>query len=1117
MPGVAIFAVPNRKTDEKNRNEAASVAKKVRRLNILPQRRCSRIHKKLCGGLRVPNRFVLGVLCWFVLVAVVMPVFAQTETARVSGQITDASGRNVPKAEVRIVNLATGVASTAASNDAGIYSVAGLIPGRYRITVQKEGFREVIVDGLVVNVQDVIAQNVQLQIGSVSETVTVTADDLHMNTTDASVSTVVDRQFAENLPLNGRSFQSLIYLTPGVVPTASTFADAGQFSVNGQRGVSNYWMVDGVSANVGIGVSLLGTPSNGLAGALGSFNAQGGTNSLVSVDALQEFRIQTSTYAPEYGRTPGGQISIATRSGTNQFHGTAFDYFRNEALDANDWFADRLGLPKPAERQNDFGGTLSGPLHQDRTFFFFSYEGLRLALPQVALTDVPDIAARQGAIPAMQPFFNAFPLPNGPDNPATGIAQLNASFANRSTLDAYSLRIDHRFNKSLSVFGRYNYSPSETLQRGAAAALNTISPTDIALQTATVGTDWLFSPTIVNDFRFNYSRANAHSYLYSDTFAGAVPLASLPFPAPFTSGNGLFQLGINNLAQGFLDDGINGHQIQRQINIVDSLSLQTGSHSLKFGVDYRRLSPQVRNRRYTQTVAFNDVPSTEAGMLSFSFLTAAHSTDLLFRNLGLFAQDTWAITPRLTMTYGLRWDIDFTPASTSGPSLPAVTGYDLSNLSSLALAPAGTPSFATTYGNVAPRIGAAYRLRTDQKWQTVLRGGFGTFFDLVSSEVGNTNFELQYPFGAGSFNLGGTFPLSGAAAALPPITPNNVTMLAFDPHLRLPYVFEWNVAIEQAMGSQQALTISYIGSTGRRLLRTVDTVRPNPTFLDVRLIGNTATSDYDALQLQFQRRLATGLQMLSSYTFSHSIDTASAGSYGNGSNLLVDGSSNRGPSDFDIRHAFSSGITYDVPAPKMNGPARAFLAHWSLETILQARSAPPVDVFNGNFSTIFHNQSNVRPDLVAGIPLYLDGPQFPGGRAINNTPGAVPSGCPDGSASVGPFCPPPIDANGNALRQGNLGRNALRAFAAAQWDFAVHRDFPLRESLKLQLRAEMFNVLNHPNFGPPVNDISNTTQFGQATQMLGRSLNQNIGGGSFSSLYQVGGPRSVQLALKLSF
>jgi hypothetical protein len=258
------------------------------------------------------------------------------------------------------------------------------------------------------------------------------------------------------------------------------------------------------------------------------------------------------------------------------------------------------------------------------------------------------------------------------------------------------------------------------------------------------------------------------------------------------------------------------------------------------------------------------------------------------------------------------------------------------------------------------------------------------------------------------------------------------------------------------------------------------------------------------------------LQALSSYTWSHSIDTASAGSYaGNQANALVAGpnpNANRGPSDFDIRHAFSAGLTYDVPGPKVNAFSRAVLRGWSLQSIIQAFSAPPVNVYDGKFFGRLNGFiTNVRPDVVPGIPLYLYGSQYPGGKIFNDTPNQAGPGC------VGPFCPPPTDANGNALRQGNAPRNLLRGFGATQWDFAVHRDFAIRESLKLQFRAEMFNVLNHPNFGQPIGDINNP-QFGQSTQMLGRSLGGgNLGGGGFDPLYQIGGPRSIQFGLKLQF
>lgn len=1057
--------------------------------------------------MRTPHMARVLVVVLMALALSGVPSNGQSTNAAVGGQITDEQGRVVPDVTVVLTNLNTGVTYEAKTNGDGLYNAPNLPPGIYRANVTKDGFKSIVKGDIELHVQDVASINFQLQVGSVAETVTVEAGGLTINTTDAAVSTVVDRQFAENLPMNGRTFQTLIELTPGVVLTAVNPNDSGQFSVNGQRADSNYWMVDGVSANIGISAS--SNLGNGFTGSVGSFNSQGGTNSLVSVDAMQEFRIQTSTYAPEFGRTPGGQISIVTRSGANQWHGTAFDYFRNSVLDANNWFNTSVeaALPKAQERQNDFGGTFSGPILKEKTFFFFSYEGLRLRLPETALTNVPDLTARENAAPAVQPYLNAFPQPNGPDNPATGVAQFNASYTDPASLDAYSLRIDERLNDKVTLFGRYNYSPSSLTQRGNGDSLSTVSPSNMTTQTGTVGVNWAASAAAVDDLRFNYSRTNASSSYYLDNFGNAVPLAALPFPSPFTSQDSYFSYGIFALTQGYLTEGRLAENVQRQINLVDSFSLQKGTHALKFGVDYRRLSPSYGPQLYLQADYFLDMPSAETGSLYKSFLQSSLNSTFRLHNLGSFVQDTWRINPRLTTTYGVRWDIDFAPSS--NPTFPAVTGYDVQNLSNLALAASGTPPFKTAYGNVAPRVGIAYELSENQERRTILRGGFGVFFDLATSEIGNNVFSSSYPFGAETVVRGGTFPLDPATAAPPPITVAGLTSHQFnalDPNLNLPYSLEWNVAIEQELGEQQTVSASYIGSVGRRLLQSELISQPNPSFLEVQLVGNTGTSDYNALQLQFQRRMSRGLQILASYTFSHSIDDASAGSSWNFSNLFVptgNPNANRGPSDFDIRHTFTSGVTYDIPFSRTNGFARAILRDWSLQSVIQARSAPPVDVsdtnffgFNGGFS------GDVRPDLVPGQPLYLYGPQFPGRKAFN--PAA--------------FTNPPIDPNtGNPSRQGNLGRNALRGFGATQWDFSVHRDFPLRETVKLQFRAEMFNVLNHPNFGQPDGSLTDPT-FGLSTQMLGQYLSGGVvGGGALSPLYQIGGPRSIQLALKLMF
>jgi hypothetical protein len=1100
---------------------------------------------------RLRRSLVLLVVCLLVS----LPAVAQSPNGTINGLVLDPSGRVIAEADITIVNDSTGVQYFGKTNAEGIYVVRNLPPGPYRLQVSKIGFKTLIKPDIVLNVQDAVAINFTLPIGAVSETVTVEGGAPLVNTQSAVVSTVVDRQFAENLPMNGRSFQTLIYLTPGVVVTPSNASDGGQFSVNGQRASSNYWMVDGVSANIGVSASF--NPGNGLGGTLGSFSALGGTNSLVSVDAMQEFRIQTSTYAPEFGRTPGAQISIVTRSGTNQFHGTVFDYFRNDALDANDWFAHNEGLPKPEERQNDFGGTFSGPILKDRTFFFFSYEGLRLRLPQVAIDTVPDASftpggttnARGNAIPAMQPFLNAFPLPN-PNSPeifvacspatdptcppsglqATGTAQFKASYSNAASLDAYSLRIDHQLSSKLSLFGRYDYSPSDLIDRAGSPgdALSVVQPERVTTQTATVGATWSATPAMTNDLRFNYSRTNASSYSYLDNFGGAVPPTSLPLPSPFTVQDSAFQLLIFPLEGG---QGLTAGRIQqvveRQYNVIESLAVQKGQHSLKFGVDFRGLSPVYLPRVYVQEPLFLSLPSAIAGSPLATLVSSGAGATLLFRNLGMYAQDTWRVAPRITVTYGLRWDLDFAPSALSGPNIPALVGYDLKDLSNLAVAPAGTPPFHTSYGNVAPRLGVAYQVSQNRGWQTVARGGFGVFYDLASSEAGGLLVTAGYPFKALSEQFG-SFPLSASAAAPPAITPANLShccnpLVGFDPHLQLPYTLEWNVAIEQGLGGQQSISASYVGSSGRRLLQTGFVYAPNPNLYAADLVGNTAQSDYNAIQFQFQRRLSRGLEVLASYTWSHSIDDGSAGSTYLASNAFVPGlaaTENRGPSDFDIRNAFSAGLTYDIAVRNHSAIAKVLLHGWSTENFILARSAPPVDVTD---SVLFAESdtgflADTRPDLVSGQPLYFYGAQC---ASVFQALGELSAGasCPGGKGiNPAAFTNPPIDpATGLPLRQGTTPRNFLRGFGAAQWDFAVHRDFPITESLKVQFRTEMFNVLNHPNFGPPSGELG-VGGFGLSSEMLGRSLTgSNVGGGALSSLYQIGGPRSIQLALKLIF
>ena len=1049
---------------------------------------------------------------------------AQSTNASLTGCVTDPSKAFIADAKIAAISSATNFRYGGTTNTSGEYYLANLPPGPYQIEIEKPGFKKLIKPDVILHVQDALKIDFEMTIGSASESVTVEAGSPLLNTESATVSTMVDRVFVEDLPLNGRSFQTLIMLTPGVVVNATAFDNQGQFSVNGQRADANYFTVDGVSANFGVTAYLPLVQGDG--GALPALSASGGTNSLVSVDAMQEFRIQTSSFAPEFGRAPGGQISILTRSGTNAFHGTLFEYFRNSVLDARDWFVNFNHLAKPAERQNDFGGVFGGPLLKDKTFFFFSYEGLRLRQPSTQETDVPCDStclvfgdARAVATPPMQPYLNAYPLPNGPEvfnsctpnvngcpasgQQPTGLAQFNSGFSNPSSLDVYAIRVDNLINSKLNLFGRYNYSPSSLGQRGPQSppftVLSTTESLSSSVQTLTVGLTELIKPGISNEVRANYSNDRVGTKLALDHFGGAVPLPdSLLFPPGFSSKDGFFLFyipGAGEYLQGKL-----ATDEQRQVNLIDNLSLTKAGHQLKFGVDYRWLSPFSSPFSYRQFAQFSGMTTASGGALSGVAQMAESSTfqadALLSQNLSFYGQDTWKIRPRLTVTYGLRWDIN-PPLKGKNLANDPFTVLGLNNPTTMTLAPRGTPLYQTTYGNVAPRVGLAYQFSGLQNWDAVLRVGFGIFYDLGSGSLGGVS--TYFPYEANKIIAPAPFPLSSQNAAPPALTINPPVseILVADPDLKLPRTYEWNVALEQSLGASQSLSLTYIGAVGRDLLRTTNLLSPNANFDFVSVTSNSATSDYQALQFKFERRLSQGLQALASYTWSHSIDITSTDAFANyisTPSSLASPNIDRGNSDFDVRHAFTAGVTYNLPSPKWNNDiARGALGGWSVDSFIFARTAPPVDVFSG-LVVAEGIDLYPRPDVVPGVPLVLYGSEYPGGKAFNPAAfTAAPSG-----------------------QQGNFGRNVLRGFGAVQADVGLQRQFRLTERMELRFRSEFFNLFNRPNFANPDNILTDPL-FGHSTQTLASGLGTGGTNGGFNPLYQVGGPRSIQLALKLQF
>jgi TonB dependent receptor/Carboxypeptidase regulatory-like domain len=1044
---------------------------------------------------------------FLILVVNVMSATAQTDGARISGRITDQSDAVIVGSACKITNIETNVSITAFTNDDGIYVVAGLRPATYRLTIQKEGFRTVVQPSLQLFVQDAINENFTLALGLRSETITIEGEGAVLQTDSAAVSTVVTQTFVDNMPLNGRSFQSLIALAPGVVFTSQNDGP-GQFSVNGQRSDANYFMVDGVGANFGVlnGYYL----GQSIGGAIPGFTSGGGTNGLVSVDAMQEFRIQTSSYAPEFGHTPGGQISIVTKSGTNQFHGTLYDYLRNEAFDARNYFDDP-SLPKPPLRQNDFGGTLGGPIIKDKTFFFFSYEGLRLLMPQTAQGVFFTASARAAVAPVFQPIVNALPLPTGPlidptcDNIANPcLASLTSAYSNPSTLNATSIRVDHNLAGKIHLFARYNHAPSSDGFRDWEDVTYDYVNTD----TLTVGATMTLTPTKVNDFRANWSRHTGTTTNVLTDFHGAVvPPTSALFQteSPYSPDHGAAIFTLSSGDYGMeVRQGTEFANVQRQLNFVDTFNWSAGAHQLAFGIDYRRLSPHSQEslNYLTGTESFRQLV---LGLVDGSFLLDQDAFSVNLNNYSLFAQDTWKATNKLTLTYGLRWEINTPPKSaTSAQPLYVLQGIFDSN--PLAIVPGDL--YHTRFGNVAPRIGAAWQITP----KTSLRGGFGLFYDLGYGDSGGVSGEFPYqrdafpiaPASGVPFNLTSSYfqPVPFSTA----ITPNSLIFEAVDPNLQLPLTMQWNVAIERQLGTNQKLTATYVGADARRLMQE-DNIYP-PLLLGfgnggyVHAVQSAGYSHYEALQVQFQRGMSHGLQALVSYSLAKSSDQGSSDqgdlSAGSVSQLVLPPLT---PSDFDIRNSIAGAVSYEAPYPPWGRVADAILKGWAVDGLLRLSSAPPIDITVNEYSSVTGSYQT-RPDVVPGQPIWIPDSTQPAGRALN--PAAF-------------VAPPPN-------QPGNLPRNGLRSpYSVDQTDLAVRRRFNLTERLNLNVRAEYFNIFNHPMFGAPgFSPIENHLAypgFGQIGTYVTTNLALGGGGGGTgqSPQYALGGPRSAQFTIKLQF
>lgn len=1023
---------------------------------------------------------------------------AQSTSASISGQVVDPTGRVIPDVDIQILNEATGVQYANKTNNSGIYTVSILPPGQYRVQISKIGFKTLIKPGIILNVQSAVALNFTLPVGATSESVTVESGSSQLNTTDASVGTVVDRKFVENLPLNGRSFQSLILLAPGTTTNSpqvgTTSGESGEYTINGQRGDANNFTVDGVSANNG--AHAYGYGAAATSGALPSSTALGTTQSLVSIEALQEFRIQTSTYSAQYGRQPGGQISFETRSGTNDWHGSAFDYLRNDIFDANNWFNNHSVPPtrKPAERQNDFGGTLGSHLSvpglysgRGRTFYFFSYEGLRLSQPQPAqVIYVPSTQLRQNAPASLQPALNAYPLPNCTTatsslcaDPGNGLSPFLFSTSLPSSLDAISGRLDQHFAPWLNVFFRYS-DTNGSAQTGATA---TKSLTTSHTATYTLGGDIAFTPRLTNQLRLNYSPATSSNQYDLADYGGAAQTDLLGLNG-FPSGTGIILMGLSfpGYSSSVWSGGSTGKQ--HQINVVDTLTRQQGSHLLSAGIDYRSTSARTQSSSPEVSYTYSSSQSVLNNSPSIFVLVAAAQYPKT-TNFSAFAQDEWRVNDRINLSLGVRWEFNPPPSVVSGPDSRTVNG-NFDSPTTLTLAPAGTSLYNATLYNFAPRFGVAAKLHDSPGHELVFRAGGGAFYDTGQQLLGvfglghspGTGFSHSYAAGPSN-----AFPVNPSVWNTPPsLSPPYSAIYMASQHLQLPYSFQWNATLEQALGPNQSFSVGYVASNGRRLLRSnqYTMTTHNPTFTTIVRYQNGLSSSYNSLQVQYKRNLSRGLQALGSYTWSHSLDYQSTDA-----NLFP---YLRGNSDFDVRNSFSGALSYDVPTHFESSAVSNILGSWGLDLRFTARGGFPLTLYGSQITDPTTGNVAYAGLNYLGGSVYKSVAGAPGGRIINAAVFQLPS-----SGSYG-----------------NAPRNFVRGFGEQETNLAIRRQFPIYERLNVQFRAEAFNLLNHPNFGF-VNTTYGNALFGQATKTLASSL------GGLTALYQQGGPRSLQFALKLQF
>jgi hypothetical protein len=1009
---------------------------------------------------------------------------AQVTTGTISGIVQDATGAAVAGAEIAIRNVETGISRNITSDPGGRYAAPDLPLGSYEVQAQHVGFQTEVRSGITLTVGREATVNLSLKVGQVSEKVTVTEEAPLVETSNANISYLVDEKKIADLPLNGRNYTQLATLQPGVIPIIGnltrTDISAGhgiKMSIGGAQSNQNSFLLDGQDASDYAGQ----TPGSAA-----------GTN--LGIDAVREFTITANNYSTEYGLVAGGVMNVVTKSGTNAFHGSVFEYLRNSFFDAKNYF-DPGNKPIPPFKRNQFGGIIGGPIKKDKIFFLGSYEGLRERLGLTYQSPVPNARAHQGYLPVngveqfigvhpgVQAMMNLYPLPNGRDN-SDGTGQFINNPTQPSDEDYTMGRIDAQLSNKDSLYGRYVFDQADVTRPGFLGIYGTTKHG--RNQFFQLSSTHLASTSMVNEARAGVNRTFGN---FGALYLKDVPVDQLSVVA------GVHLASIWDITSPSIvtSDGVFIESPRRFTNTVyefaDNISYIKGKHSFKFGgilKDY--FSNPQNNRNFMGTINFGSVQQFMQGIPT-SIQGQRIDSQLSYQQwlMGWFAQYDVKVSARLTLTAGIRHEFTTAPSERYDRAHSMQTlfdsGPDLTK-----------PLFTPSEDNFAPRVGLAWDVFGNGR--TSLRAGAGAFQEQLVPVV------LRYTY-ARMPNLTQDFTVTNPGVGVVRVDPTKLppgsgSGLFYEPHPKLPTRYQWSLDVQHEVVGGTTVSVAYVGSRSNHLqynpnnsdlypptcwpnctsksdfffpaINPATAPRVNPNFASIQrhLWGGMAY--YNSLQANVTRRFSKGLQYQGSYTFSRNIDTAgstfgtvialNSGNIPNPYNMR----SERGLAGIDPRHQFSSNLTYDLPvARNSTGLVKGLIGGWQANMILTARGGLPFDIQSGYISSGLG-----RSRSGSGSPPG-DRPDVAPGFSNNPTHGTT-AGC-QGVAAGQPLGTPTLYYDPCAFvlpaagTFGNLGKNTLIGPGLFDLDYAMKKQFDITERTNLQFRAEFFNILNHPNFG----------------------------------------------------